>query len=639
MRRAFVCAGLALAMAAQSAVAQSAGTLVIHRREIQAAGWGRVSEIVQGIPGWQSTDVEGFDATASSDGLPPAGASAPGAPEWMVLVDGQRIPTNLFGIHQLDLLPISIAQVDSVVVVSGPVLIGPNASSRGAIQIFTGRAALGFSGEATYEHGDETGDPGPFRYTPRASPNVEKIGPFAHGQIGWTSERWDVTVGLHGASLNTTDSVICSRICRGPVAIDALSPTAQLRVRALGGEHELLATRGEERGDLFVSNEQREQSIRSAATYVGARGTFADTSRTSAEYSLASSTQRVTSLPSGLPFTIGHQRRLLQGDASVTDRAVGPLAVTAGAAAERWQLDRGDTTYSATSERGYFRFATQPRVERDASLMLAVVHATPALAASTAAVATTALDGDLEVRQALRPTTQLTLSLTRVHELAGDGDAWIDREIAGIAQPSRDAGATQAALAMSQSIRGLSVTLGGQIDRVSNWLIQDPPPLVLVAIDSQTVLANPDASPHAATLGGIGLRMQTSDSGRVRGYLEFDHSTLISGDPDMSGAESAAAADQLRGQIAYVPFRDLQLGAGVNLVSSTHWLLFPGTDGALVPAKRRLNASVEKWFWHRRLRAAYILENLLNQPDRDHPYGAQWNLRFHLVGGAQFGLP
>jgi len=639
MRQMLAVTLLLMGGAAQLAKAQVAGPLVIHRREIQAAGWGRVSELVQGAAGWQSSDVEGFDATASADGLPPAGESAPGAAEWIVLVDGQRVPTNLFGVHQLDLLPISIQQVDSVVVTSGPTVIGGSASSRGAIQIFTRAAARGFSGEVTYEHGDETGDPGPFRYTARSSLNVEKIGPFGHAQVGWSSRRWDVTFGLHGSSLNTTDSIIASRVGgRGPVDIDALSPTAQLRVRALGGQHELLATRGEERGDLFLSNEQREQSIRSTDTYVGARGTIADSARTSAAYGLATSTQRVTELPSGLPFTMGHQRRMLHAEASVTRRDLGPLSITGGLAGDHWQLERGDTSLSATSERGFVNLTTQPRADRGAALTLALVHAKPAILPQVGTAPTTALDGDLELRQALRPMTQLSLSLSRVHELSGDGDSWIDREVAGIAEPTEGASTSRAALRLSQRVRWLDITLGAQVTRANDWPVLDPPPPVLIVVDSQTVLLNPDVSLETVTLGGFGARLATADSGRVRGYVEFDHSAVMSGGVDIRAAERAAASDQLRGQIAYVPFTDVQLGLGASLVSSTHWVLFPGFDGALVPAKRRLDASVEKWFWHRRLRAAYLLENLLNQPDRDHPYGAQWNLRFHIAVGAQFGF-
>jgi hypothetical protein len=637
-----VWAVIALGTPAAMAGAQAVAPLVIHKAQIQAAGWGRVSDLVQGAAGWQSSDVESFDATASPDGLPPAGESAPGAPVWLVLVDGQPVPVNLFGAHQMDLLPVSIAQVDSVVVLSGPVLLNGASSSRGAIEIFTRAAPRGFSGEFTYEHGDETGDPGPFRYTPRASPNLEKIGPFGHAEVGFGTALWDLALGLHGASLNTTDSALFSRRQgRGPSAMDALTPTARLRIRALGGEQEVLASRGGQRGELFIPNSQFEQSLRSVDTYVGASGSIAASSRTSGGYTLASTTQRVKELPSALPFTVGHERRLVRGDASVTRHGAGPLDLTVGVAASQWRLVRADTTQSATSGRAYLRAALNSMASRTASLSLSLVHAPYIVASSTTGTAsTTALDGQLDLRQTLRPTTALRLSLARVHALSGASDAWIDRILSDIPQQPRSPVVSRGSLALEQRAFGLAFTLGASVSRASDWLLQDDGGIVPESQDTLIVLPNTAASRHDVTLAGFGARVQTPDAGRVRGYLEYDHSTPVAGDAAVRTAQESAPSDALRGQVAYVPFTDVQLGAGLALTSATTWSRFAGPDGepAVVPPLRRVNASAEKWFWHRRLHAAYVLENILNKPDRDHPFGAQWNLRFHAIVGAQFGF-
>jgi hypothetical protein len=551
------------------------------------------------------------------------------------------VPTNLFGVHQMDLLPISIAQVDSVVVVSGPVVFGGTASARGAIEIFSRAAPRGLSGEFTYEHGDETGDPGPYRYTPQATPNLEKIGPFAHAQVGYASDGWDLTLGLHGASLNTTDSAIFARIKgRGPVAIDAVTPTARLRVHGLGGEHEVLASRGEQRGDLFVSDYQLEQSVRSTDTYVGARGAIAAASRTSAQYLLAASTQRVAELPSGLPFTVGHERRLIRGDASVTHRGDGPLAVTGGVAADQWRLERGDTSGSATSERAYVRADLASGAERSATLTLSLVHAPEVVTmASGAEGGTTALDGALQVRQAVGSRTSVVLALARVNALAGASSMWIDRVVAGIPQQLENPVVSRASLALAHRVHGVGFTVGANVTHAASWLLQDVRGPFVEGPDTLLAVANPLVSSHAVTLAGFGARVQTADSGRVRGYLEYDHATPVSGDAAARTAEESAVRNQLRGQVAYVPFRDVQLGAGVNLASATTWSVFTGPTGepTVVPPLRRVNASVEKWFWGRRLHAAYVVENILNRADQDHPFGAQWNLRFHAIVGAQFG--
>jgi hypothetical protein len=40
--------------------------------------------------------------------------------------------------------------------------------------------------------------------------------------------------------------------------------------------------------------------------------------------------------------------------------------------------------------------------------------------------------------------------------------------------------------------------------------------------------------------------------------------------------------------------------------------------------------------WQRRLRLELLYRNLLNEPDRTHPFGAQWNLRWHVSASLLF---
>src|SRR5207302_1943482 len=82
-------------------------------------------------------------------------------------VDGQRIPMAVDGIWILDELPVAIVQVDSVVIDEGVAIIDGQPSVLGLIDIFTRRPKRGAGGIADYQHGDESGDPGPYRYTSR----------------------------------------------------------------------------------------------------------------------------------------------------------------------------------------------------------------------------------------------------------------------------------------------------------------------------------------------------------------------------------------------------------------------------------------------------------------------------------------
>jgi hypothetical protein len=293
-----------------------AQTTVVRRVDIDRAGWNRVSEILDAAVGWGRASVDGFTYSASPDHLPVVGESAPSMPEWIVILDGQRVPTDLFGLHVLELLPVSVGQIDSVVFTRGPVIYAGVPAPRGVMSIFSRRFHPGFNGESTYQHGDESGDPGPYRYTNLSSPNVEKIGPFAHGDIGWRGGSWDVDAGIHIASINVTDTLISSRFPPATFAgvrqdVLSITPTFRAGVDAVGGRHEVMASRGEQRGLFFIPPQRGEQSLRTTNTYVGIDGSLNAGSAATLTYEGSSSSLDASDLASPLAFTVGHTRRHL----------------------------------------------------------------------------------------------------------------------------------------------------------------------------------------------------------------------------------------------------------------------------------------------------------------------------------------
>ena len=81
--------------------------IVIRRAEIDRSGWNRISELLEGAVGWGKSSVDGSTFAASPDGLPQPGESAAGTAQWLVFVDDQPVQTNMFGLHLLELIPVS----------------------------------------------------------------------------------------------------------------------------------------------------------------------------------------------------------------------------------------------------------------------------------------------------------------------------------------------------------------------------------------------------------------------------------------------------------------------------------------------------------------------------------------------------
>src|ERR1043166_107959 len=276
--RFFLRSALLLGLAASPTFAQRPVHRVATAADIAAGGWHRLTDAVGALMPGRLASVDGFNVALTSERLPFAGLSATGSPQWVVRLDGQRMPIAVDGMWILDELPVAMAQVDSVTVEEGPAIVDGQPSLLGRIDIFTRRLKRGVSGIADYQHGDESGDPGPYRYTPKATPNVEKLGPFTSGTMGYAQNSWSIEGAARYSSLNITDTSISRRF---PGAFGALQSDVNasggsglLRTSLLDGDQNTLAGRGRFTGLLWGPSRRREESVRAIVTQGGSAGTM-----------------------------------------------------------------------------------------------------------------------------------------------------------------------------------------------------------------------------------------------------------------------------------------------------------------------------------------------------------------------------
>jgi hypothetical protein len=608
----------------------SAQSVVVRRADIEREGWNRVTEILDGAVGWGRASVDGFSYSASPDRLPAAGESGPSMPEWLVVVNGQRVPTDVFGLHLLELLPISVGQIDSVVFTRGPIISAGAPAARGVMSIFLRRAGPGLHAELTYQHGDESGDPGPYRYTDLASPNVEKIGPFAHGDIGWRGPAWDVDAGVHVASINITDTFISSRFSPTTFAgvrpdVIAITPTLRAGVDALGGRHELMASYGEQRGLMFIAPQRSEQSLRTRSTYVGVDGSLNGAGSTTVVYEGSTSVLDASELASPLAFTVGHTRRHVGGTVSAS-HSVGRATLTIGAVADRWTLVANAVAGSATSSgggplmRASLPISRSVTLDGSATLIFDGAHSP-------------VLDAAADASFRLDSLTSVTIHGSQIRGHPNKDGSWIDAFMLGYQLPARAPTLTGIGVTLAHRFvpyLGAAVELRGET--VADWAGLSRPTSAPFASPADPVL-------HDGTLIGGHVRVETIGQGVWQGSLEYDRSAPVNLDDRTFNSEVASSAiDDLRAQLSATPVRDFRLSGIAHLTGGTRWPAFASSTGspATVPPVRRIDASMEKWMWQRRLRLELLYRNLLNEPERYHPFGAQWNLRWHVSASLMF---
>ena len=170
---------------------------------LRRAGATRLADLLLLAGGWHVATVDGFTWRAS-----PLGGSPFAPARWIVLVDGRRMDVDLFGNTSLDRLGIPLEGVSHVELVDFPRLEAGRLTTEGIIHIHTTTPAAGLSGQGWFTTGAEIGDPGPFAFTPDATPNVDRDGHDASAGVGYGGGSWFAAVTAASRVMVPTDPAI-----------------------------------------------------------------------------------------------------------------------------------------------------------------------------------------------------------------------------------------------------------------------------------------------------------------------------------------------------------------------------------------------------------------------------------------------
>jgi hypothetical protein len=603
--------------------AQSLDRRVIRGAQLETAGASRLADIVDLI-GVSRSSVDGLTYAISGDGLPGAGVSAPGTPRILVLVDGVPVPVGVLGQTLLEWLPITTGDIDSVVVTRGPAVVAGLAAPRGAIELFRRRAVAGAFTRAAYQFGDESGDPGPFRYTDQRSPNVEKVGPFAQMAVGYGSPRWSAEAAYGKQTFNNSDSLIRARLPSG--ALTANRQYSELRTVAgrLGlhvvGDHDVVVSRTTHIGLLFVPALGVEQPIDAAILSASASG-HGSRGSLNASYRLSASAADLGGFESVIPMRVGHERAVLFGAVDVvrqTRRSAFTLGVSGGR--QIVELDTAPRRISHEWERAQLA-ATFGSVTGS--------HAT--IGAGVTIAGRASVDQRASVTWAMTSKAGVTASIVAMPHVAESDDARAERAILGVA----DAEAPDLVrMALGLAYRGpVRIEVTTHLDRSSGWgVLTEPAPYAGTNSVSRAAMRG-----NAAILGGS-LVASTPEGRPLSASGDFRWTAVQSGSDAMRRALESVPTHELRVGVRAVPFSSVRFAADVSIVGPTRWTSVDSTaTSQRTPPIERLDLSAEKWVWDRRIRVQALFRNVFNRPERYHPLSAQWNRRTFL--SASLAIP
>ncbi len=163
---------------------------IIYRDQIKLSGISRLSDLFPLFNDWHSTTIDGYRWNIYSIKTP-----FDQNQNWILMLDNQKIDLNFFDVKNINFLPISSRNIDSIEVYSSTKLHRGEFSEYGIINISSRKPPKGFSFHSEIFTGNESGDPGPYKYVDELySENIDIIGPDYSFGLEYGSEIISATI-------------------------------------------------------------------------------------------------------------------------------------------------------------------------------------------------------------------------------------------------------------------------------------------------------------------------------------------------------------------------------------------------------------------------------------------------------------
>ncbi|MFT5142347.1 MAG: hypothetical protein ACI80V_002643 [Rhodothermales bacterium] len=186
-------------------VGASPFAFVIEGRAIREAGVIRIGDILRLAPAFTASSRDGFRTNGTA-----FGAGLTDSQPFRVAVDGREVNRIMLdGLHS-ETIPVSTASIRRVIL--EPPGMGPGGFSSSGWVLFETMSRDSTGAHLVASMGNEVGDPGPYRYTDEATPNVDRSGPSADGSATVVIGPIRVHAAFRADQSHLTDEDILDRV-------------------------------------------------------------------------------------------------------------------------------------------------------------------------------------------------------------------------------------------------------------------------------------------------------------------------------------------------------------------------------------------------------------------------------------------
>ncbi len=629
----------------------SPGREVITREEIAHAGIARLSDVFRLSDRWYAYTVDGYTWHAQASGLAPASN-----PRWALIIDDIPVELGLFGIKNLDSAPIHVNEIACIVMTARPSVVAGALRQSGTIHIKTSHPDTGAAVDVGVSAGNEINDPGPFAYTPLASPNVDRVGPIGTGTIEMRSRPLSARLSGKLDEYHTTDNQMNRRVRRlfepeSNPHIEARGVALSATVESRTATHRVLLGSTNTEDLIFFDAYGFEIPADRHVDFFGGAGT-AGIGGFEIRYRGSYLAQKLGPRPNTEGVDLDFRKRLVSGGIETRARS-GPISMTGGGSID---ITDASTTYTLDDTRILVTQIFGEVVGMIGNRLEVAVYGSWIQADGRPAFA---LHHSSDVTIAGAHWAQLTATLAR-RTISMDETLWQWTQ-RGYALPRPPLSKEPAASNIEElssdpapRLGTLDLEFGGRLTDELDYRVSGYFRRSLSDYHSQHEIAFDEASTgfHANTrlLGGVsGSFMGVSGSIDLRlnrqlsQRLTYVTEGFTSGDEALRHIHARIPSHRFAYSLTYSPVDRFSLYARARHHTHSRWRDYDevaaASDGFYpsdLPSATLIDFAATKRLWKDHLIANIALRNVLNDTYRGHPAGAVFDMTFHFSVRASF---
>jgi len=650
MRPIWLTALLLLGLAFQASGVNNIGSLperrVVTAGMIRDAGLIRIGDLLLLAEEWTINTTDGYTWRASVNGL-----SSFQDQTWIVMLDGQRVDLRTFDTVHLNILPVSLDQIDSVEVISLPQIHGGEFTDRGLIHIHTKKPAPGISLLGRLVTGNETGDPGPYQYTEYRTPNIDKIGLDESVAVDIGAKNWSARAYLLYQLHTFTDFAMQKRITtmmHDWPGMDRIAGACRIGRESMRGNQEFLVSYSyASEYPLFFKPLGREIPVKIIFPHIGMSGTLLASRNTDVAYQVKYSLNKLGKNPNALDFDFDWVLHNLNAYIEGTFRKPGYRRM-AGIGLDRYALETQyrlkNDSYTTGKVYGELYFRLTTNIHQGISAMLAVSNERAAVKGALTNRWNTPYGHQVKTvitwsQRLIEEENSLWYWAERGYDLLNDYG--INDTIVGDVGTSEQF--TGDVIWTANISKTFTMKASGSYRLFTGLSLERQP----FEYNPQDCSFSSPAEIYGERRGqtiGVSITINHHPRPYLRQRLYYSYRTIPGGDELFKQTWASIPKHKASYQITYTPVQNFSLWAMFSYLSSSSWADYQNIDGQTCRLSRPVDVSyyssvrgatvldlqAQKWFWHRRLAGSLLLRNVWNQDFRYHPIGASFDLSFFV---------